>query len=303
MTSTIFQTMQTMIRLTARATAALLLVPTLAAGQRVGTIIVAHGGGPEWNAPIVEQAKSVQTGGPVEVSFLMGAGAATSRFQDAVAKLERAGVTEIAVVPLLVSSYSGHYDQIRWLAGEEVSLSETMHHHLHMAGIERPKTKLRISVSRAIDDSPDVARVVAERAKALAPAPKERALLIVGHGPNSAEDNAEWMRNLRAIADSVGRWAGFADVKVGVVRDDAPAPVRAEAVRQVRDILDLQARLTGKDVIVVPMLISRGAVSRDKIPADLAGLPHVYGTETLVPHPAIARWVETRVREVTGGKK
>jgi sirohydrochlorin cobaltochelatase len=274
------------------------LVPFLAHAQpRVGTVIIAHGGGPEWNAPIVELAKSVQTGGPVEVSFLMGAGAATNRFQEAVGRLERAGVSEIVVVPLLVSSHSGHYDQIRWLAGDSVVLSETMHHHLHMAGITRPKTNLRIRVTKAIDGSTDIARVVAERAKALAPAPHERALLIVGHGPNSAEDNAAWMENLRAIADSVRRWTGFADVKVGLVRDDAPAPVRAEAVRHVRDLIDLQARLTGKDVIVVPMLISKGSVSRDKIPADLAGVPHVYGKETIVPHPAVARWVEARVRE------
>jgi sirohydrochlorin ferrochelatase len=277
------------------------LAPALVHAQpRVGTIIVAHGGSPEWNAPVVELAKSVQTGGPVEVSFLMGAGAPTNRFQDAVARLERAGVSEIVVVPLLVSSHSGHYDQIRWLAGDSVGLSETMHHHLHMAGIDRPKPSLRIRVTKAIDGSADIARVIAERATALAATPKERALLIVGHGPNSAEDNAAWMENLRMIADSVRRWTGFADVKVGLVRDDAPPPVRAEAVRHVRDLIDLQARLTGKDVIVVPMLISKGAVSRDKIPADLAGLPHVYGKETIVPHPAVARWVEARVQETVG---
>jgi sirohydrochlorin ferrochelatase len=286
-----------------RAAAIALFVPAVLQSQAVGTIVVAHGGGPEWNAPVVELAKTVKTGGPVEVSFLMGAGAATNRFQDAVARLEKAGVSEIVVVPLLVSSHSGHYDQIRWLAGDSVSLSETMHHHLHMAGIDRPKTSLRIRVSRAIDDSPDVARVIAERAMALTSSPKERAVLIVGHGPNSAEDNAGWMGNLRPVADSVKRWGGFADVKVGLVRDDAPPPVRAEAVRHVRDLIELQARLTGKDVIVVPMLISKGSVSRDKIPADLAGLPHVYGKETLVPHPAIARWVEARVRETSSGAK
>ncbi|HEV8362479.1 MAG TPA: hypothetical protein VGQ52_03090 [Gemmatimonadaceae bacterium] len=30
-----------------------------------------------------------------------------------------------------------------------------------------------------------------------------RAVLIVGHGPNSAEDYAAWMTNLRTVADSV----------------------------------------------------------------------------------------------------
>lgn len=272
--------------------------PTMVAAQgKVGTIVVAHGGGPEWNAPVVEIARSVRSSGPVEVSFLMGAGAATTRFQEIVARMQSAGVTRIVVVPLLVSSHSGHYDQIRWLAGDSVHLDETMHHHLHMAGIDRPRTTLPIHVTRAIDDSPDIARVLAERATGMVDDARGRALFLIGHGPNSAEDNAAWMTNLRVLGDSIRRWTAFSDVRVGVVRDDAPGPVRAEAVRQVRDVIELQARATGRDVVVVPILISKGSVSRDKIPADLAGTPHLYGREPLVPHAAVARWIEARVAE------
>jgi len=172
-------------------------------------------------------------------------------------------------------------------------------HHLHMAGIERASSPVPMRVTRAMDDSPQVARVIADRALALAAAraaaPRERALFIVGHGPNSAEDHAEWMRNLRPVADSVKAWTGFRDVRVGLVRDDAPAEVRAEAVRRVREIIDLQHRVTSHDVIVVPVLVSKGAVSRDKIPKDLAGLPVVYAGEPLLPHPAMARWIEERI--------
>src|SRR6266542_1657954 len=58
-----------------------------------------------------------------------------------------------------------------------------------------------------------------------------RALLLLGHGPNSAEDYATWMANLRPVADSVRAAAGFASVLIELVRDDAPAAVRAEAVK------------------------------------------------------------------------
>ena len=112
-------TMMTMIReLNMRRTAVLLSVlmlgtPTIAAAQNtgsaVGTIVIAHGGGPAWDAQVVEVVKQVQTGGPVEVSFLMGPGAATARFQDAARKLVEAGAQQIVVVPMLVSSHSGHY--------------------------------------------------------------------------------------------------------------------------------------------------------------------------------------------------
>lgn len=267
------------------------------ASSRIGTVIVAHGGDSAWNARVLDVASSVRTGGPVEVSFLMGPDASRRRFQDAVKRLEADGVASVVVVPMLVSSYSGHYEQVRWLAGQDVALDSAMRHHLHMAGIGRPDTRLPIHVTPAMDDAPQVARVIADRALALAPAARERALFIVGHGPNSAEDYARWMKNLRVVADSVRSWTGFRDVRVDVVRDDAPAPVRAEAVLRVRELITLQHQITQRDVVVVPILVSKGAISRDRLPADLAGLPMNYAGEPLLPHPAIARWVESRVRE------
>jgi len=262
----------------------------------VGTLIVAHGGGPRWDAQVLQVARMVSTGGPVAVSFLMGPGAATARFQDVAQQLVEEGATQIVVVPMLVSSHSGHYEQIRYLAGQVDTLSEVMMHHLHMSGIERPTLQVPIRVAAAIDDAAQAARVLTERALAIASQPREQALFIVGHGPNSAEDHAEWMRNLRVVADSVRAASGFRDVKVGLVRDDAPAPVRAEAVRSVRETIGLQHELTGRQVVVVPVLISKGSVSEEKIPADLAGLPIIYGADALMPHPEMARWVESRVR-------
>ena len=261
----------------------------------VGTVIVAHGGGPEWNAQVERVAAEVRLPGPVGVSYLMGPGAKTAPFQEVVAGLVQRGAREIVVVPMLVSSHSGHYQQIRYLVGETDSLGETMTHHLHMSGITRAAAGTPIRLTRAMDDSPEVANVIAERALALAGDPAGRALFIVGHGPNSAENAAEWMKNLRPIADTVRARTGFRSVLVGLVRDDAPALVRAEAVQQVRDMIALQHELTGQDVIVVPVLVSTGSVSRDKLPKDLAGMPVVYRGEPLLPHPGMARWVEARV--------
>jgi sirohydrochlorin ferrochelatase len=276
---------------------------------RVGTVLIAHGGDSLWNAGVLEAARVAKTGGPIEVSFLMGRGAASARFQDAVAKLEQQGVEQIVVVPLLVSSHSGHYEQIRYLVGLTDELSETMHHHLHMAGIERPQTKTPIRLTKALDDAPEMATILTDRALALVQSvndvPANRALLIVGHGPNSAEDYAAWMANLRPVVEQVKRATGFKDVRLELVRDDAPAPVRAEAVLRTRELIELQQALTGRDVIVVPVLVSKGLVSRDKLPKDIAGTASIYNGEPLLPHAAIARWVESRVRTVvaTAGER
>lgn len=292
--------------LTLLSLAVLLAIPSATSARQqgaasaTGTIVIAHGGGEEWNARVKAIIEQVSTGGPVEVSFLMGPEARAFRFQDAVARLLEADVREIVVVPLLVSSHSGHYDQIRYLTGELDAIDEAMMHHLHMAGIERAAAPVPILLARAIDNAPDVARALADRALGLADSPDQQALFLIGHGPNSMEDHAEWMKNLREIADSVFAATGFRDVRVGVVQDDAPAAVRTEAVRRVRDIIELQAGLTGRPVVVVPFVISTGRLTDTKLPADLAGLPIVYSGEALLPHPAMALWIETRVREASG---
>ncbi len=282
------------------ATALLFASPLVAQSPaKVGTVVVAHGGDSVWNAGVIEAARAARTGGPVEVSFLMGRGASETRFQDVVARLERAGVERIVVVPMLVSSHSGHYEQIRYLVGLTASLDETMQHHLHHAGIERPRTALPLHLTPALDNSVDLARILADRARTMLAATgdraDQRALLIVGHGPNSAEDYAMWMANLRPVVDSVRQWTGFRDVRIELVRDDAPAPVRAEGVLRTRELIEMQRAITGRDVLVVPVLVSKGSVSRDKLPRDIAGTASIYTGVPLLPHAEMARWIERRV--------
>jgi sirohydrochlorin ferrochelatase len=260
-------------------------------------IVVAHGAEADWNDRVRDIAGLAETGGPVEVAFLMGPEAEARPFQDVVAGLLERGTSEIVVVPLLVSSHSGHYDQLRWLAGEIDSLSGYMAHHLEMAGITRPADPSPIRLAAALDDAPELADVLAERALALAESPEGQALFLIGHGPNSAEDYAAWMANLRPVAARVSNVTGFRDVKVGLVRDDAPPAVRAEAVLAIRETIALQHELTGKPVVVVPILVSEGSVSREKIPADLEGLDVVYTGEPILPHPALAHWIARRVAD------
>jgi sirohydrochlorin cobaltochelatase len=143
-------------------------------------------------------------------------------------------------------------EQIRYLAGRVDTLESEMAHHLHMSGITRPTAQVALQVTPALDDAPELAHVLVTRALTLTPNPRGRALFLLGHGPNSAEDYAAWMANLRPMADSVRAATGFASVLIELVRDDAPASVRAEAVKRVREIIILQRAATGQDVTVVP---------------------------------------------------
>ncbi len=109
-----------------------------------------------------------------------------------------------------------------------------MQHRLHMAGIDAPVPRIPITLVRAMDDSPEVTRVL------------------------------------------------------------------AETVRRTRERIELQYLATGADVLVIPILVSKGSVSRDNVPTDTRGTPSWYGPEPLLPHPAMARWIEARVAAARG---
>ena len=127
----------------------LILIPFAAgSAQTIGALVVAHGGDSAWNALVRESVAMLRLSGPVELSFLMGNEASKTRFQDAARRLAARGASEVVAVPLLVSSHSGHYEQIRYLSALTDSLDAVMREHLHHGGIERA-TSFPAAASRA----------------------------------------------------------------------------------------------------------------------------------------------------------
>jgi len=275
--------------------ALVICVPALHAGAQApanGILLVAHGGGPDWNKQVLDLAAAVRFAGPVRVSFLMGPAASERPFQREIAALRSAGVTRVAIVPLFISSHSEHFDQLRYLVGMRDSLDATMMHHLHMGGIERPADRTGLTLLSALDSAPELADALTERAISLVPDRAQRAVLVLGHGPNGAEDYARWMAALRPVAERVRQRAGYRLAAVELVRDDAPAMVRAEAVARVREIVTWLSQITGAPVAVVPALVATGAVSQVTLKRDLEGLPVVYAGDAMLPNLGMARWVE-----------
>jgi sirohydrochlorin ferrochelatase len=172
-----------------------------------------------------------------------------------------------------------------------------MDHMMNEGNLPIADLGVPVHLTPAIDDAPEVARVLADRARELAADPAREALFIVGHGPNLAEQDAEWMKNLRTIADTLRATVGFSSVRVGLVRDDAPDEVRRQAVNGIRETIELQHQASGRPVIVVPILISSGDLNQLQLPVDLEGLPITYRGIPLLPHPEMSRWIEARTRE------
>lgn len=278
--------------------AALTLSATLAASAtaQTGLLVVAHGAGAEWNAKVRETVAQVQwKNGPLAVAFLMGPEAASSGWDAGVRALVQSGATEIVAVPLMVSTHGGHVRQIEYYAGLRSTLpEELMNHGDHPIPHGGPPVPIRVTT--ALDAAPELGVALAERWQGLTARDRQRPVMLVAHGPSDEEEARAWVRNISSAA-SVLPLAGLRQpVEVALLKDDAPADVRAAAISDMRQRIAALATAARDSVVVLPVLISSGPMIDVTIPTDLKDLPIRYSRTALAPLPALARWIE-RVAE------
>lgn len=267
------------------------LLPAAAQAQ-TGLLIAAHGADSAWNARVAETVRQVHWDGPVATVFLMGPATHGEGWNDGVRRLVEAGARRIVVVPLMVSSHGGHFRQIRFYAG--LGAEEAWMSGMHgMAPIE-PIHPVPMVVTPALDSAPELARVLTERWQALPARERSRPLILVAHGPSTDSAAALWERDLAVVSRGISSTG--VEVRVALLRDDAPAAVRATAVRDLRAMVtDLAAR-SRDSVTALPVLISTSDINQVRIPDDLAGLPVHLVQTSLAPSAALARWIEREGR-------
>lgn len=256
------------------------------APDRLGVLVIAHGAGDAWNAPVIASVDAVRHDLPAAVGFLMGHGPTP---QDAYRSLVQQGATRIVVVPVLVSSHSAHYEQIRFLAG----LVPDYPHAEHMALSAITGPVPIIGVTPAMDDDALIADILADRARALSRDAEREALVLVAHGPNDDADAEVWLATMRRLASRIHAVVPFAAIDARLLRDDAPKPVKDLALAEAREAVTREG--TSRRVIVIPQLLSPGQVA-DEIPNTLKGVPFGWDGRTLFPDDRIGRWILSRAR-------
>ena len=260
--------------------------PALAQSQSLGVLVIAHGSGPTWNAPVESAVDVVGRTMPAAVGFLMGKGATPLQAYDA---LVRQGASRIVVVPLLISSHSALAEQIRFLAGARPDYP----HAEHMQLVPLKGSVPIATVTPAMDDDPLIAAILADRARALSRDPTAETLVLVAHGPNDDDEAAEWTTAMKQLAAHIRTASPFRAIDTRLLRDDAPKPVKDRALAELHDAVAASAA-SGR-VVVVPLLLSPGAVA-DEIPATLAKLDFGWDGRTLLPDDRIAQWILARAR-------
>lgn len=220
----------------------------------------------------------------------MGVGMAmmmSDHIQVALDDLRKAGAREIVVVPITSSATNELYRQWLYIFGKQ--------DQPEFASVPRVKTDARLLFVKPPGDDPLVAEVLLDHATEISKDPKNEVVIIAGHGPSSAEDNAQELRVLEGLARIVKQDGGFADVRGMTLQDDAPPEIRDANVKKMREVVQAATR-KGQRVLVVTNLIGARTIQA-KLRSDLKELTYEFNAKGLINHPNFMKWMSEAVRE------
>lgn len=267
-----------------------------------GILILAHGADEKWNKHIQNAVAGVKGNFKKEIAFGMGD---AKTIQRSINKLESAGVKNIVVVPLFLSSHSEMYRQIEYVLGlrEEpdilfwILMNSSDGHGRngnHDAGsdmLEKVKFKIPYSVANPVNYSPLIAGILEERLS-ISDFSRQTSVFILAHGPISEEDNKKWIRDLGKYERWLSSRFGNVEFFGMTFRDDAPAFIKDAAVKKIQKAVTLEIN-KGRKIIVIPFLLAPGGREME-IKKILEGYDCEIIAGALLPHPNISAWIESQ---------
>lgn len=251
----------------------------------VGILSLAHGFKKEANEQF--KARFDHTGNTYPTTYAFGMAMMTSdHIQSAIDALEEAGATTIIIIPTTTADNSTLVQQWDYIFGKTDDSA--------YLDVPRVETDARLIWTSTPTADPLMADIMLDYARELSSDPANELVIIMGHGPQSQEDNEKELKILAQHAARLKEEGNFADVKYRNVQDDAPTEVRASNVRAIRgyaqDAID-----NGQQVIVVTTaLTSSGVVKR--MQQDVAGVAS-FNDKGLMEHPLFGEWIDATVAQ------
>lgn len=257
----------------------------------VGVLVMAHGGGGDWNAAVAEAVASVAATAPTALAFGMADPTTLAAGLDS---LRARGVGRVAVVRLFVSGAS-FLEQTEYLLGLSDVRPRFFVHHGSMGGDHGSagNTHEPAPIAHGMDvathptglvDGTAIQTILVDRAGEISEDPSNESVLVLAHGMGDPGDNAALIAGMERTKPAL-REAGFASTRMEALREDWPE-ARQEAEMRIRDFVEDQTA-QGRDVIVLPLRVS-GFGPYEEV---LQGLSYRKG-EGLLPHPEVGRWLQ-----------
>jgi len=249
--------------------------PAIGADGRVGVLVMAHGGGADWDRAVAEALAPVRRAAPTVLALGMAEAPAVRAALDS---LRAIGVDRVVVVRLFLSGQS-FLRETRALLGLGPSVASA-----HGAPLDAlvPSDLAVATHQLGLLDSPLTTDVLVERVVSEATPPGE-SLMLVAHGMADEEANNAVLGAMGTAAARLRRH-GFSRIELVTLREDWPEE-RARSEAQMRAFVSSQTR-AGRHVLVVPVrLFGFGPYGQV-----LQGLDYAT-TPALLPHPAVSDWI------------
>lgn len=240
-----------------------------AGDKAYGVLIMAYDADAAWRREL-GSLRALMKGVPVE--SVESAGDATS-VQRALDRLAGQRVDKVVGIPLETITEEPWLNSARYLFGVRAEPATDSPGSASSDAADRPQKKLKpmtastlktsssgakrldsrvpLVLAPALDQSPVLAAILADRAKALAQQPARETLVLAGIKPRNDDAGKGWLAAAQAIADKVNLKAGFRKAVAVGVREG----VRAD--QQDKDRADLKLLFRGLvregRVVVVPL--------------------------------------------------
>ena len=254
--------------------------------NRPGILVMAHGGGPEWDGRINAALKPLRDRVPVALALGM---ADPGTLQAALDSLAERRVNNVAVVRLFVSgtAFLHPTEFLFGLRSDPPRRAMVGHRMVDGSELQPLATSGRILLMReGLAGSGEVAGILLDRIGAVGVRPRETGVLLLAHGMGVEAENEHLIEAMNEGAHTL-RSAGYAEVRVAALREDWAGP-RAEAEREIRAAVTVMAE-QGRNAVVIPYRVS-GFGPYAKV---LDGLEYV-ATEGFLPHQLITQWISAR---------
>jgi sirohydrochlorin cobaltochelatase len=256
----------------------------------VGILVLAHGARAAGDQVMKDGVTPIAAHYPVAAAFgmaMMGSG----HIQAAANRLTDAGAKTIVVVPVVVTKYASLYRQWDYILGNR---SEGAY-----LDVPQIKTAAKVIIAPAIADHRLMTELLLDHARELSTNPAAETVILVGHGPANAEENAADTAIMAVHAERLKQQGGFAGTAALNLQDDAPDPIRAANVARLRALVEA-ANKSGRTPLVVGYLMATRGI-QEKIQHDLAGLTYKFQPKGITSHPNFTAWVRETVADKATG--
>ena len=257
-----------------------------------GILVMAHGGGDEWNEAVRQSMSSLADRFPLEIAFGMADAGSIER---SVRRLEAAGVEHVGVVRMFISGESW-YERTMQILGlqagapskEEAEKIPQPRMFMPM-GFWKLDTDLSFYVSEdGLADASEMDEVLVSRINSLSKEPSQEVAIIVAHGTGSDEEDSRWIEKITERTALARASLGLNDIKVFTLREDWREK-RELAEQDIRSYLE-EAKLNGFTSLVVPFRVQGfGPYARV-----LEGLEYEANGMGLLPHSNVNLWIENQ---------